>query len=439
MKEFLLRVKRVSHVNRVSSNSEPNKFLAVFIVAAVSSFTFAFSMNPASAADITSQKVIELANSDRNKEGLGVLSENEKLDRSAMDKAEDMAKNNYFAHTSPEGLTPWHWIEKESYDYAYAGENLAMDFVSVEKMNQAWLASPTHRANILNEKYKDIGVAVKEGTINNHSTIIVVQQFGSGDKNEKEKAENISSVSLAKNKTAYPALPLAAVEADSSKTSSFVPLINIPKKNEVISSEEVEVIGRSAPGSKVTIWDGEKKVGQVFSDGKGWFRNEVAMLSEGNHELRAESEGYSGGANKIEGSLNKVSFSIDRSKPEVNYRIYSRRGMLGNEEYFLRVTTNEPNCTFKVGGQMRNITNSRSAYFSVSKNKLSSVIKIEDQAGNESTKHIILANYFQGSEQENLMGRAAQIFTNNNIFASESGRGTMKENLGLAMENNNNY
>ena len=51
----------------------------------------------------------------------------------------------------------------ESYDYSYAGENLAMDFHSAEKMEDAWMKSPTHRANILNEKYKDIGVAVKAG------------------------------------------------------------------------------------------------------------------------------------------------------------------------------------------------------------------------------------------------------------------------------------
>ena len=71
-----------------------------------------------------------------------------------------MAKNAIFP-IHRRGTTPWSWIEKENYDYNYAGENLAMDFQSAEKMEEAWMASPTHRANILNGKYREIGMAVR--------------------------------------------------------------------------------------------------------------------------------------------------------------------------------------------------------------------------------------------------------------------------------------
>ncbi len=439
MKEFLFWVKRVSHMNRVSSKYIPDKFLALFLVAVVVIFALAFSTFPSSASDITSSKVIELANSDRSKSGLGGLRENEKLDKSAMSKAEDMIKNNYFAHTSPNGVTPWRWIEKEDYDYAYAGENLAMDFVSAEKMNQAWLASPTHRANILNEKYKDIGVAVKEGLINGHSTIIVVQQFGSGDKNAKEEKSSEKPLvdTLKSNKTDYPALPLEIKKAENHTASLFNPIITSPNQNEMMSSKDVDVIGRSAPNAKVILWDGEKEIGQTFANENGWFQNKVSQLSEGGHELRAVSEEYIGSAKKIKESLNVVKFSIDRSKPEANYRIYTKKDSLGNEEYFLRVTSSKPNCVFKVGGQIRNIINSRSAFFSISKSKLSSVIKIEDQAGNEQTKHIVLANYYQGSGQVNIIDKAAKVLNKDNVFASNSGRDVIMKNLGLAMANNN--
>jgi uncharacterized protein YkwD len=439
MFEFQFRVKRVSHINRVSSNISPNKFLAVFSVAVIFACTFAFSANFASASDITPQKIIELANSDRSKEGLEILKENEKLDRSAMDKAEDMAQNDYFAHTSPKGLTPWHWIEEEDYDYAYAGENLAMDFNSIEKMNQAWLDSPTHRANILNEKYKDIGVAVREGTINGHSTIIVVQQFGSGDKNEINKAERITREPSIKKETVYPALPMPEekLESDAAISHSYSPIITSPKNNDVLSSEAIEVVGRSAPGAKITIKDDENIIGQAVSDEKGWFRYEEAMLKEGSHNLRAESEDFSGSAKIMRDSLNKVSISVDRSIPEVKYRIYAAKGAFESEEYFLRVTSSKPNCIFNLGGQMRNIMNRRSAYFSLPKRNLSSVIRIEDQAGNMSAKHITLANYFEGSGEDNLVGRAAQIFTGDNIYADNSGRGSIMKNLGLAIADNN--
>src|SRR4030042_3524849 len=183
MFEFLIWVKRVSHVNRVSSKKKADRNLMFFVFLFVFVSVFSSGVIAAVASDITPQKVVELATADRKEKGVSELSENAKLSEAAAQKAEDMISENYFSHTSPSGTTPWRWIEKEKYDYNYAGENLAMDFTSAEKMDRAWLESPTHRANMLNEKYKDIGVAVKTGVVNGHETIVVVQMFGSGDKN----------------------------------------------------------------------------------------------------------------------------------------------------------------------------------------------------------------------------------------------------------------
>lgn len=147
------------------------------------------------ASDITPTYVIELVNKARNIGGLEPLNENSKLDKVAADKLEDMVENKYFAHTSPKGVSPWHWFIKNKYNYEYAGENLAIDFMAAEKQHEAWMKSPTHRKNILNPNFTEIGVAVGTGEIEDHVSIITVQVFGAPAYSEKtaNKEENFFS------------------------------------------------------------------------------------------------------------------------------------------------------------------------------------------------------------------------------------------------------
>ncbi len=132
----------------------------------------------ANASLITPENVVDLANKERASRNLPALAINDSLVKAAQDKLADMLEKNYFEHTSPAGLTPWHWLEKNNYDYKYAGENLAMNFLSAENQNKAWMGSPTHRANILNAHFQEIGVAVGQGAINGRETIVAVQEFG---------------------------------------------------------------------------------------------------------------------------------------------------------------------------------------------------------------------------------------------------------------------
>ncbi len=141
-------------------------------------FLFLIQINSVSASGITPKNIIQLVNKERFSQGLDVVMENSLLSSAAREKLNDMIKKNYFAHTSPGGLSPWHWIEKGGYDYQYAGENLAINFTSAEDQHKAWMASATHRKNILNASYKEIGVAVAEGTVEGKTSIITVQFFG---------------------------------------------------------------------------------------------------------------------------------------------------------------------------------------------------------------------------------------------------------------------
>ncbi len=129
-------------------------------------------------SDITIEKVVAQTNQQRLKTGLRPLVLNDKLTAAALAKAQDMFDNQYWSHTSPKGREPWDFIRESGYTYKVAGENLARDFHLTTEMIDAWMTSPTHRGNILNDKYDQIGVAVVEGRLDNFDTVLVVQMFG---------------------------------------------------------------------------------------------------------------------------------------------------------------------------------------------------------------------------------------------------------------------
>ncbi len=133
----------------------------------------------AGASAITPERVVELVNADRSTGGLAALKVDAQLAQAAEAKGRDMVAHDYFAHTSPEGRTPWNWIEGAGYGYHYAGENLAIRFTDAEEEQSAWMASPTHRANIMSDHFVDIGVAVVTKVESGHPVFIVVQEFGS--------------------------------------------------------------------------------------------------------------------------------------------------------------------------------------------------------------------------------------------------------------------
>lgn len=122
--------------------------------------------------------LVDLTNENRTADSLGTLTRSDLLDQAAQLKAEDMAKEGYFAHDSPAGLSPWHWFREVGYDYTYAGENLAVRFADSGDVVDAWMNSPGHRANILGSEYTEIGIGTAEGMYKGSPTVFVVQLFG---------------------------------------------------------------------------------------------------------------------------------------------------------------------------------------------------------------------------------------------------------------------
>ncbi|MFZ2494244.1 MAG: CAP domain-containing protein [Candidatus Saccharimonadales bacterium] len=98
-------------------------------------------------------------NASRAANGLGGLNLNSQLNNSAQAKAQHMADNNYWAHVAPDGTQPWYFFEAAGYSYSNAGENLAYGFDSSYAVNQGWMNSAGHRANILGN-YVDVGYGI---------------------------------------------------------------------------------------------------------------------------------------------------------------------------------------------------------------------------------------------------------------------------------------
>ena len=128
--------------------------------------------------EIISSVLVDLTNEEREGEVVGMLARNADLDRAATLKAEHMAERGYFAHNSPDGLTPWHWFRLVGYNYRVAGENLAVHFTDSKNVVEAWMDSPGHRGNILNGKFTEIGIGTARGSYQGAPTIFVVQMFG---------------------------------------------------------------------------------------------------------------------------------------------------------------------------------------------------------------------------------------------------------------------
>jgi len=122
--------------------------------------------------------VVQLTNDERADLGESTLRRNSTLDKAAQLKAQHMANNEYFSHYAPDGTSPWYWFDKAGYTYAHAGENLAIHFTDSDEVVEAWMNSPTHRANIVSGKFTEIGVGTAKGTFDGYETVYVVQLFG---------------------------------------------------------------------------------------------------------------------------------------------------------------------------------------------------------------------------------------------------------------------
>lgn len=144
----------------------------------ISSYLFILYPTVLSAFTAIENEVLNLVNNSRADAQVIQLEIDSELSRAAQAKADDMIANDYFSHFGPDGKKPWDWIDYGKYGYSIAGENLGKDFITADAVHRALMASSTHKKNILNPRYRNLGIGIAAGKIDNRDTLVLVQMFG---------------------------------------------------------------------------------------------------------------------------------------------------------------------------------------------------------------------------------------------------------------------
>ena len=150
-------------------------------------------------------RVVQLTNEFRAKNGLHPLAFNGELTEAAQDHVNDMAHQDFFNHTGLDGSKPWDRAEDAGYDYQTVGENIAAGQITPKQVVREWIRSPGHRDNMLDDAFREIGVGYKHvkndnGSINyNHYW---AQVFGTEQGDDSDSAIATLSVQPKPNKRA---------------------------------------------------------------------------------------------------------------------------------------------------------------------------------------------------------------------------------------------
>lgn len=166
--------------------------------------------SPQNPAAVSAAEVALLTNKERSQKDIPVLQRNSLLDQAAQMKAQDMAANGYYAHVSPDGLTPMHWVGKAGYRYLIIGENLVVNRTDAEQVVDAFMGSPGHRANILRSDFTEIGIGVANGIYKGKDATFTVQIFAAPYP-QKEVSKVAVKPPPTPVKASVPAKPVATV------------------------------------------------------------------------------------------------------------------------------------------------------------------------------------------------------------------------------------
>lgn len=131
------------------------------------------------ASNVSVSGLLSSTNAERSANGKSSLDISTKLNTAAQAKANHMIANNYWSHTSPDGVTPWYWFDYVGYDYLSAGENLAYGFDTSSGVVAGWMGSPSHRDNMLNGTFEQVGFGIANGSnYQGGQNTVVVAMYG---------------------------------------------------------------------------------------------------------------------------------------------------------------------------------------------------------------------------------------------------------------------
>jgi len=207
---------------------------------------------------INAQNLLIAHNVERKKVNLGDLTLSSKLSQSAQNKAQKLLESNCWSHYCPDGESPWDFFKEAGYDYVVAGENLAEGFYNIPDLMVAWMNSESHRDNILNSQYKDVGFGIVTGNYQGiENNVVVVVHFGT------ESQEVIQDVSRQL-------------------------VINTPQNGDILKQSSTKVEGSVVGLDEVNIFLNGVVSGKA-DIASGLFAYNLSNLKEGDNYIYAES------------------------------------------------------------------------------------------------------------------------------------------------------
>ncbi len=218
---------------------------------------------PSQGAAVDSNTLMNLINQERTNRNLVSLFTHKALLGAATQKSQDMIDRDYFAHVDPDGNYVWPKIVASGYSpYRILGENLAVDFSTSEGIIQAWLDSPTHRANLLHPEFVDQGLTALYGDFQGRYTNLTTSLFGAlattskTQPRPKVKAEPIAYA------TPY-ASPYASPHAEDKSPAYITPPYSTPYPSHDKTFEES--LGGHAPRStSSSLFDLTRLISTLF-------------------------------------------------------------------------------------------------------------------------------------------------------------------------------
>ena len=246
-------------------------------------------------ASVDFTTLYQLHNEQRKKYGLKELDISIDLNNSANNKAAAMLQTNCWSHFCPNGKSPWDYFDEVGYNYIYAGENLAEGFDDNEDVMNAWINSTTHRDNILNSHFEEIGMGFAYGNFQGieNNTIIVVH-FGS---------KNLSEL-ITDN----------AVNNNNSSQDSQVK-INSPINGSHLNDPRFTVQGNAPEDSTVSVLANSQELGRVQASGSNFTVKSAQNLKDEKYTLNAEAYDNFG---NILGTAEPVSVEVDTKAPAID-------------------------------------------------------------------------------------------------------------------------
>lgn len=328
----------------------------ILVVALVS-----FYAGPARVSDITPPNIVKQTNIARQANKLPTLKTNSLLNKAAQAKANDMIRQQYFAHISPSKVTPWAFFKQAGYSYRYAGENLAIDFAESEDVIQAWLNSPSHRRNLLSTRYTEIGVAVASGNINGTQSLLVVQMFGTPTKAVVKKSAAAPQTPSPVSVKAQLAQPTVLGEEEVAQpepipaTPPTVPVIATPSDQSIVQTNLPEIVGSATPGSTVSLQLDGQSIATTTVDSSGVFTSiPSSAIPDGQHTLRAVAN-----ANGLTSEYSQDQrITVDTQAPVIDEnRTYALFSILAPDTFDVRVVTSNDatNVNCSCGGVVTNL------------------------------------------------------------------------------------